>query len=119
VTPGTDDSAASDLSKEDEATLTKELREKAAIPSMQNSHLPTILPLSEQQRLQKEREQAEASHADQQVPEIPQKPPMTAQQDAAILELAHNDDLNIATIARQAKKAHGDELADEVVISLH
>jgi hypothetical protein len=35
----------------------------------------------------------------------------------AILELAHNDDLSVATIARQANKANhlGD---DEVVISL-
>ena len=37
--------------------------------------------------------------------------------DPAILQLANNDDLNVATIARQANRAMGD--GDEVVISLH
>ncbi len=49
----------------------------------------------------------------QQVPPTPMKPAPNP----AILELAHNDDLSVATIARQANKA---ELSDndEVVISL-
>lgn len=49
----------------------------------------------------------------QQVPATPMKPAPNP----AILELAHNDDLSVATIARQANKA---ELSDndEVVISL-
>lgn len=49
----------------------------------------------------------------QQVPTTPMKPAPNP----AILELAHNDDLSVATIARQANKA---ELSDndEVVISL-
>lgn len=38
--------------------------------------------------------------------------------DPAILTLAHNDDLNIATLAREADKAKGGS-PDEVVISLH
>ena len=37
----------------------------------------------------------------------------------AILELAHNDDLNVSTLARQANKAqHPQTPPDEVVISL-
>jgi hypothetical protein len=39
--------------------------------------------------------------------------------DTDILNLAHNDDLNVATIARQADKAHQKYSSDEVVISLH
>ena len=40
--------------------------------------------------------------------------------DPAIIELANNDDLNVATIARQADKARRKELGnDEVVIPLH
>jgi hypothetical protein len=42
--------------------------------------------------------------------------PMTAPDDPAILSLARNDDLNVATLARQAKKNRSQ---DEVVISLH
>ncbi len=38
-------------------------------------------------------------------------------QNPAILGLAHNDDLNVSTIARQAKRISEDD--DEVVISLH
>jgi hypothetical protein len=49
-----------------------------------------------------------------------QPTPMTLQADAAILNLASNDDLDVATIARQAHKATDPEPPeDEVVISLH
>lgn len=44
--------------------------------------------------------------------------PVTQPPDPAILQLASNDDLDVATLARQANK-HKDELRDEVVISLH
>ncbi len=43
---------------------------------------------------------------------------MTAQSNPAILELANNNDLDIATIAREAQ-ARSPEPPDEVVISLH
>jgi hypothetical protein len=42
---------------------------------------------------------------------------VTDQPDPAILELANNNDLNVATLAREAKRKSGD--SDEVVISLH
>jgi hypothetical protein len=47
--------------------------------------------------------------------------PMTATDDPAILSLARNDDLNVATIAREAKKNRPGENRSptEVVISLH
>lgn len=46
---------------------------------------------------------------------------MTAADDAAILSLANNNDLNVATLAREAQKAMStkEPLRDEVVISLH
>lgn len=59
------------------------------------------------------------------VPSLPPPPPpppapVTPPTDPAILELANNDDLNVATIARQANKAKGVQGPnDEVVISLH
>jgi hypothetical protein len=43
---------------------------------------------------------------------------VTQAPDPAILQLASNDDLNVATIAREANKRK-EELQDEVVISLH
>ena len=48
----------------------------------------------------------------------PTPPPVTPAPDPAILELAHNDDLNVATIARQAHKKRGQEPPDEVVVPL-
>lgn len=46
------------------------------------------------------------------------QPQVTAAPDPAILQLASNDDLDVATLARQANR-HKEELQDEVVISLH
>jgi len=44
---------------------------------------------------------------------------MTTPGDPAILSLARNDDLNVATLARQANKNKARSAPDEVVISLH
>jgi len=50
----------------------------------------------------------------------PGSAPMTTASDPAILALASNDDLNVATLARQAHKDRDEEgqLPDEVVVSL-
>ncbi|HSX34344.1 MAG TPA: hypothetical protein VLF62_01750, partial [Candidatus Saccharimonadales bacterium] len=45
----------------------------------------------------------------------PVQPPVTPAQQAAILQLANNNDLNVATLAREADRA----ASDEVVIKLH
>jgi hypothetical protein len=53
---------------------------------------------------------------------VPQQPitAVTAPPHPAILALANNDDFNVSTIAREAKKAKGNEAGDgEIVISLH
>lgn len=51
----------------------------------------------------------------------PPQAPVTRQPDPGIIELANNDDLNVETIARQAKKNQTKVKSDkgEVVISLH
>ena len=47
-------------------------------------------------------------------------PPVTAQPEPAILELANNDDFNVATIAREAERTRRKPSSDnEVVVSLH
>lgn len=61
-----------------------------------------------------------ATDTTQSTPQTPSQsatPPVTPTQQAAILQLAHNDDLNVATLAREAQRS---EAADgEVVIKLH
>lgn len=59
-------------------------------------------------------QQAQPSIANPQ-PQQPAQPPVTPAQQAAILQLANNNDLNVATLAREADRA----ASDEVVIKLH
>lgn len=75
-------------------------------------HLKTIMPLSRQQ-------QDSSANAPQQPP-TSSAAPVKPKPDPAILELASNDDLNVETIARQAKKTRQKDLpTDEVVVNLH
>lgn len=98
-----------------EDEVMSQLRKSQDSTNSMNSHLPTLLPLAEQQRLAEEQaKQAAFANAQSQ-----QAQAVTAQPDAAILDLARNDDLNISTIAREAQKVHGGDLNDEVVVSLH
>ncbi len=46
-------------------------------------------------------------------------PPVTAPTNPAILELANNNDLNVATIAREAQARNPEPFLGEVVVSLH
>jgi len=50
---------------------------------------------------------------------VPTNPTVTPQTQAAIMNLANNDDLDVATIARQAHKEVEQEDDSEVIISLH
>lgn len=62
----------------------------------------------------------ESIEVDVDIPNQPQDNTVTPATDPAILMLASNDDLNVETIARQAKKTSDSRLSDEeVVISLH
>jgi hypothetical protein len=56
---------------------------------------------------------------DQQADQTTDKSTRNITPDTDILNLAHNDDLDVATIARQADKAHHKNSSDEIVISLH
>jgi hypothetical protein len=49
----------------------------------------------------------------------PQQPESTSNPDPITLDLARNDDLNVATLARQAKRERHQDDNGEVVISLH
>jgi hypothetical protein len=92
----------------DEEALVRQLGQQNSGAVNAYSHLHTILPLSAQAQMQ--------------VPAQPQQnttqPQVTQSSDAAILDLARNDDLNVATIAREAHK-RTEPPQDEVVISLH
>lgn len=86
----------------DERALIDKVATNKGRPNPAYGNMRTIQPISEQQ--------AVAASA---------QPPMTVTPNPAILELANNDDLNVATIARQANKANGKKPDDgEVVISL-
>jgi hypothetical protein len=61
--------------------------------------------------------QPEVPTGDNSGPQLPQ-PAVTRQPDPAILELANNDDLDVATLARQASKEIK-KSPDEVEIKLH
>jgi PrgI family protein len=112
ITPGASTQAVT-VSAEEEQALVETLRQRAPGPAYEYSHLPTILPLAERERLAKQAaEEKKATQAARMSAST-----MTETHDAAILNLASNDDLNVATIARQAKKTQASD--DEVVISLH
>jgi hypothetical protein len=103
----------------DEEALIKELEKENAPPINTYTHLHTIQPLSVQQ--QQAKAQAEATLLRQQKIAAEQaamlaQQQVTQPQDAGILDLASNNDLNVATIAREAQKRRPQ---DEVVISLH
>jgi hypothetical protein len=121
VLPGTTDDPyvhPADISSEEEQALVAELKSHDTVQAKEYSHLPTILPLAEQEKIAKQQALLQATAATPKLDDDSTASPMTDQHDAAILELARNDDLNVDTIARQAKKARGGD-DNEVVISLH
>ncbi|HSW79689.1 MAG TPA: PrgI family protein [Candidatus Saccharimonadales bacterium] len=114
VTPSapSDDTSTARPSAE-EKELSHELQDRRSNDEISHSHLHTILPLSEQKALaEKAAREAEAARAKASPDSVTQQP------DPAIIALANNNDLNVATIARQAKRQSG-QSPDEVVISLH
>lgn len=120
VEPGTasnDNSQAASTAVDEEAIVHELDEHKEQGPnSSYYGHLRTIEPISVQK--QKAAKQAtESAQAKAAMPPLPPPPPpVTPAQQAAILKLASNDDLNVATIAREAKRERPD---DEVVIKLH
>lgn len=114
VTPGTTkvpaSAAAADPTPDEEALVHK-LKEENASSSMTAAygHMKT---LKTPEQLAEDARKAVAEAAAH-----PPKPPVTPSDQAAIINLANNDDLDVATIARQANKQVSRN--DEVIISLH
>jgi hypothetical protein len=120
VAPGTRPAAlpvaAADPTPEEESFI-KQLKAEPAFSPNMHGHLHVIQPLS----AQKAAAAAAAAANPQPTPQAPvpqPAPKVTQPPDAAILDLARNDDLNVATIAREAQKRK-EPPQDEVVISLH
>jgi hypothetical protein len=118
VAPGTDDSAspivhASDPTADDKALLAKAAEADRAQSVALHGHIKTIQPAGSRAGVPSA--SASTTRSD---PQDEQKADDGRQQPVkpAIIELANNDDLNVATIARQAKRLSGDD--GEVVISL-
>lgn len=138
VTPGTNQpvspAAAPVITKTEEENLVHELEahQSQSPTSSYYGHLHTIQPLSAQvgnrtvhhppQTVQQPAPvQPVAQQAVPMPPPlpptpVPTPPPVTPTTQAAILNLASNDDLNVATIAREANRTSSN---DEVVIKLH
>lgn len=100
------------ISRDEEAAILKHIHEEKAREAEQyHSHIRVVPTPSELQQQQAEKARIDA-----------EKAVMTGPSNPAILELSRNDDLDVATIARQAKKhtelnQHGAD--GEVVVSLH
>lgn len=137
VTPGAKDDSAAAASKDDEASVMAELDKHKQDPSgAYYGHMRTIQPLSKQKAAAKKKAEATkaaatpapsappaAPAAAQKAPAAPAatpkenaNAPVTPAQQTAILQLANNNDLNVATLAREAEKAAPQ---NEVVIKLH
>lgn len=141
VTPGavSDTPATTDTTTEDEASILAELEAHQTPAAEVTSHMRTIRPLSEQTPPQPAPVAGTPpitppaapampveSTATVALPPVPPPPPPPVQQNAhapvtpsnqtAILQLASNNDLDVATIAREANRATSGD--DEVVIKL-
>lgn len=124
VAPGTSVAdlpvAAADPTSDEEAFIKQHKNEPAFSPNM-HGHLHVIQPLSAQNTVAgagAQNAQSPASDTTNTGPTQNPTPKVTQQPDAAILDLVRNDDLNVATIAREAHKRK-EPPQDEVVISLH
>jgi hypothetical protein len=91
---------------DDEAAYAAALQQNAVPRTDNTTHLKHIQPI------------VPGQPPAQQDP-VAAQPPMPARPDPAIMSLAGNNDLDIATIARQAHKAQEGKDDGEVVISLH
>ncbi len=116
--------AAADSTPE-EAELAARLAAQASSRQVSFGNLRTLQPLGSPVSVQPSAAPATTARADDgaQPPTAAgtQGPAVTATSDPAIISLAKNDDLNVATLAREAQKNRGDENQprNEVMISLH
>ncbi len=115
--------AGAATSKADESALTAELKAHNSSDQVPYAHLRTLQPLGSGQPAASQtpidQPTGQAAAAIQPAAAQPPTAPGTPPADAAILSLAHNNDLNVATLAREANKSNDDSASGEVVISLH
>lgn len=129
VAPGTNSGGAATASSQDDAKILAELEEhkRQSQIGAYSGHMHTIQPLSQQDdsaaapaavavpATQPQSTPVPAANpADDQAQSA--SAPVTPAPQAAILQLASNDDLTVATLAREAERALPQ---DEVVIKLH
>jgi len=113
VTPGSTDDNSAQPTADDQAVIAR--ADDSGHSSGWAGHR-TIMP-GDEQKARDEREAAERALYEA---ERAKQTTETAAPNPAILGLANNDDLNVATIARQANRLAGAQSDDgEVVISLH
>lgn len=109
ISPGVPSNSTAATATADEEALLAHSKATAARPSAAYGHMRTLaVPGTDQPMLQTPV-----------APAAPAAAAMTPTPDPAILELANNNDLNVATIARQANKPKDSDQSGEVVISLH
>lgn len=98
----------------EEAALSNNLASLKSSQQVPFGNLRTVQPLGGQVS-------ADDSQQDPPLLSPSQMPAVTPPSDPAIISLAKNNDLNVATLARQARrKGSGDgQMQDEVVVSLH
>ncbi len=112
VVPGSDDLIKSSEATEEETKLAEKLAAKSSAKTYANPRLKVLQPLHDRDGNIIKQPMTAAPEQPAVVKQVQSKP------NPAILELAQNDDLNVATIARQAKLADKTN-QDEVIISLH
>jgi hypothetical protein len=114
--------------KQAEAELSSELKAHATAPHISYGNLRTLQPLKAQPAspltVPSPPPPAGQTTAATTRTSAPTSTTVTAPSDPAILSLSANNDLNVATLAREAQRKtqkgqRGDPAADEVVISLH
>ena len=125
VAPGTTSQPQPSQPTDEEAALVEKLAEQEKVEHIPYGHLHTIQPLSAQKAATQAAAHQPTQHAaaddqtDDQAAAAATQPKVTQPSDAGILNLARNNDLNVATIAREAQKQRPEPPEDEVVISLH
>ncbi len=103
----------------DEVALAAQFKNRKPTQEISYAHLRTLQPLSSAPPVTPADTTVIAKDQEKTADAKPAAP-STPQYDPAILSLANNNDLNVATLAREAYKAKNpDESSDEVVISLH
>ena len=99
----------------DEAALVSQLKANRSSQHVADTHLTTLYPLGDPRN-----PQTAQLNKPQPAPAPPPAAPSVPAPDPAILSLASNNDLNVATLQREANRAKHEESQDgEVVISLH